>query len=175
MASKKNTSYKVHVQRNSDAEISDVNIEQGAMMVSDTGLYMGYNGENVRVYPQVGEEFRNYLVPLNLTVSPDETVNLSDVGYDLANLIKLTYNSSGGGQQNMTLNLPDATLPINVNRVIRFLSNGGFLTNTKANLTPINGQTLDGSINPYIINKSYEGIQVWSNGQEWFIIQKKAS
>ena len=52
MAASKNTSYKVHVQRNTDAEIADVNIEQGAMMVSDTGLYMGYNGENVRVYPQ---------------------------------------------------------------------------------------------------------------------------
>lgn len=48
----KNTSYKVHVQKNTDAEIADVKIEQGAMMVSDTGLYMGYNGENVRVYPQ---------------------------------------------------------------------------------------------------------------------------
>lgn len=48
----RNTSYKVHVQRETDANISEVNIEQGAMMVSDTGLYMGYNGENVRVYPQ---------------------------------------------------------------------------------------------------------------------------
>lgn len=52
MAASKNTSYKVHVQENTDAEISSVNIEQGAMMVSDTGLYMGYNGNNVRVYPQ---------------------------------------------------------------------------------------------------------------------------
>ena len=43
----KNTSYKVHVQRQTDAEISDVNIEQGAMMVSDTGLYMGYNGMSI--------------------------------------------------------------------------------------------------------------------------------
>jgi len=50
----RNTSYKVHVQRETDAKIADVNIEQGAMMVSDTGLYMGYNGENVRVYPQSG-------------------------------------------------------------------------------------------------------------------------
>ena len=52
MGASKNTSYKVHVQRQTDAEIANVNIEQGAMMVSDTGLYMGYNGENVRVYPQ---------------------------------------------------------------------------------------------------------------------------
>lgn len=52
MNTTRNTSYKVHVQRETDAEINAVNIEQGAMMVSDTGLYMGYNGENVRVYPQ---------------------------------------------------------------------------------------------------------------------------
>jgi hypothetical protein len=47
-----NTSYKVHVGRATDQEIQSVNIEQGAMMVSDSGLYMGYNGENVRIYPQ---------------------------------------------------------------------------------------------------------------------------
>ena len=52
MNTTRNTSYKVHVQRETDDEINAVNIEQGAMMVSDTGLYMGYNGENVRVYPQ---------------------------------------------------------------------------------------------------------------------------
>jgi hypothetical protein len=71
------------------------------------------------------------------------------------------------------LNLPDATLPINTNRVLRFITNGGFTTNTHVELTPINGQTLDGSTNDYLINKPYEGIQVWSNGVEWFIIQKK--
>jgi len=54
MGTTRNTSYKVHVQRETDAEINAVNIEQGAMMVSDTGLYMGYNGENVRIYPQSG-------------------------------------------------------------------------------------------------------------------------
>tara|TARA_B110000503_G_C7133139_1_gene407651 strand:- start:1055 stop:1162 length:108 start_codon:yes stop_codon:yes gene_type:complete len=26
----------------------------------------------------------------------------------------------------------------------------------------------------YVINKTYEGIQVWTDGTEWFIIQKKA-
>ena len=54
MNTTRNKSYKVHVQRETDAEINAVNIEQGAMMVSDTGLYMGYNGENVRIYPQSG-------------------------------------------------------------------------------------------------------------------------
>ena len=49
-----NTSYKVQVQQQTDAEIAGANVEQGAMQVSNTGLYLGYNGENVKVYPQPG-------------------------------------------------------------------------------------------------------------------------
>ena len=116
----------------------------------------------------------NYLIPTSLIVTAGEVVNLTGAPYDDAILIKLSYNSSGAGQQNMTLNLPDCTLPKNLNRIIRIISNGGFETNTRANLTPILGQTLDGLSSPYVINKSYEGIQVWTEGTEWFIVQKKA-
>ena len=115
---------------------------------------------------------RNYITPTNLIVIPDETVNLNDATYQFSDMIRLTWNGSNG---NMTLNLPDATDSINVNRVIRFISNGGFATSTRVNLTPILGQNLDGSTDAYVINKPYEGIQVWSDGTEWFIIQKKAS
>ena len=51
---------------------------------------------------------------------------------------------------------------------------GGFANATRVELTPINSQTLDGSTDAYVINKEFEGIQVWSDGVEWFIIQKKA-
>ena len=115
---------------------------------------------------------RNYITPTNLTVIPDEVVNLNDATYQFADMIRLSWNGSNG---NMTLNLPDATDSINVNRVIRFISNGGFATSTRVNLTPILGQTLDGDTDAYVINKEFEGIQVWSDGVEWFIIQKKAS
>ncbi len=71
----------------------------------------------------------------------------------------------------MTVYLPDATT--NVNRLIRFISDTTFTTNTKVNLTAINSQTIDGSTDAYIINKEYEGVQLWSDGTEWFIIQKK--
>ena len=47
----KNTSFKVHVQEASQTEVDDVNIEQGAMLVTDEALFMGFNGEQVRVYP----------------------------------------------------------------------------------------------------------------------------
>ncbi len=112
---------------------------------------------------------RNYIIPTDLTVIPDFTVNLNNPSFQFADMIRLTWNGSNGS---MVLNLPDATQ--NANRVIRFISNGGFATATRVELTPILSQTLDGSTTAYVINKPYEGIQVWSDGIEWFIIQKKA-
>ena len=112
---------------------------------------------------------KNYIVPTNLTVAKDTTVNLSDSSYANAFMIRLTWSGAAG---NMTLNLPSAS--DNTNRAIRFISNGGFNTNTRVYLTPSGGDTLDGSTNYYEINKEYEGIYVWSDGTEWFIIQKKA-
>jgi len=47
----KNTAFKVHVQESTQTEVDDVNIEQGAMLVTDESLFMGFNGEQVRVYP----------------------------------------------------------------------------------------------------------------------------
>ena len=112
----------------------------------------------------------NYIVPTSLTVSEGTTVNLSDSAYATSELIELSWSGATG---TMVLNLPLAAS--NVNRVMRFISNNGFGAGTQnADLTPQGGDTLDGSTNKYRINKAYEGIQVWSNGVEWFIIQKKA-
>jgi len=112
----------------------------------------------------------NYIVPTSLTVTEGTTVNLSDSAYATSELIELSWSGSNG---TMVLNLPLAAS--NVNRVMRFISNTGFGAGTQnADLTPQGGDTLDGSTNKYRINKAYEGIQVWSNGIEWFIIQKKA-
>ena len=111
----------------------------------------------------------NYIVPTSLTVSEGTTVNLSDSAYATSELIELSWSGANG---TMILNLPIAAS--NVNRVMRFISNTGFSASTHADLTPQGGDTLDGSTNKYRINKAYEGIQVWSNGTEWFIIQKKA-
>ena len=112
----------------------------------------------------------NYIAPTSLTVSSGQTINLSDLAYATSELIELSWSGSNG---TMVLNLPLAAS--NVNRVMRFISNISFGAGTQnADLTPQGGDTLDGSTNKYRINKAYEGIQVWSNGVEWFIIQKKA-
>lgn len=47
----KNTAFKVHVGNATQTEVDDVNIEQGAMLVTDESLFMGFNGEQVRVFP----------------------------------------------------------------------------------------------------------------------------
>ena len=114
-------------------------------------------------------DITNYMLPTNLTVSAGQTVNLSDSAYTKSFLIRLTWTGDVG---NMTLNLPSAAN--SVNRVIRIISNGGFIATTRVNLTPSGGDELDGSTSAYIINKAFEGIMVWSDGVEWFIIQKKA-
>ena len=114
----------------------------------------------------------NYLVPTTLTVSvAGGTVDLGSSTYDDAELIVLSWSGATG---TVELTLPDATETNSTNRVIRIISDSTFTTSTHADLTPASGQNLDGSSSAYRINKEYEGITVWSNGTEWFIIQAKA-
>jgi len=115
------------------------------------------------------QDIVNYIVPTTIIVSSGQIVNLSDSTYAYSELIRLTWNGANG---TMTLNLPSASS--NVNRVMRFISNGGFAVATRVELTPTGSDTLDGISDAYVINKTYEGVQVWSDGIEWFIIQKKA-
>ena len=112
----------------------------------------------------------NYIHATNITVSSGDTIDLDDAAYDDTRLVKLTWT---GGSGNMTMTLPDATTSKNTNRLIRFVTNGGFNTNTRVNLTPLAGQELDGSSSSYELNVAYEGLMLWSSGTEWIIIQKK--
>lgn len=114
----------------------------------------------------------NYLVPTTLTVSvAGGTIDLGSSTYDDAELIVLSWSGATG---TVELTLPDATSTNSTNRVIRIISDSTFTTSTHADLTPDSGQNLDGSSSAYRINKEYEGITVWSNGTEWFVIQAKA-
>ena len=114
----------------------------------------------------------NYLVPTTLTVSvAGGTVDLGSSTYDDAELIVLSWSGATG---TVELTLPDATATNSTNRVIRIISDSTFTTSTHADLTPASGQNLDGATDAYRINKAYEGITVWSNGTEWFVIQAKA-
>jgi len=49
-----NTQYRVKVDDDTDAEMAGCAIENGALVRTPTGLYMGHAGSNVKIYPQLG-------------------------------------------------------------------------------------------------------------------------
>lgn len=51
----KNTSYKVHAEITTDAERLTYNIEEGAFVTTESGVWTVYNNAWVKVYPQAGE------------------------------------------------------------------------------------------------------------------------
>ena len=109
---------------------------------------------------------KNYLIATNITAQASVNVDLSD--YPDAHIIHLSWTGANG---TATYTLPTAAS--STNRKIRFITDNTFNTNTRVDLTPASGDTLDGT-GAYEINKAYEGIAIWSDGTEWFIIQKKA-
>ena len=114
----------------------------------------------------------NHLSPVATTVVDGQTIDLGDSTYDNAEITVLSWSGANG---TAILTLPDATLAKNLNSVKRFITDSTFAVATKARVTPFGSQNLDGANSYYEINKPYEGIQLWCNGIEWFIIQKKAS
>ena len=112
---------------------------------------------------------KNYIVPTSITAQDTDNIDLSNAIYDNTFLFKISWS---GGNGLATCNLPSAVL--NANRMIRFISDGTFVAADHFDITPSGSETLDGSLNAYRINKSYEGVAIWSDGVEWFIIQKKA-
>ena len=113
----------------------------------------------------------NHLEPTILTIEDGDTIDLGNAAYDESELIVLSWT---GGNGTATITLPDVTLAKNLNRSKRIITDGTFSNSTHAQIFGYNSQTVDGSTGAVDINRAYEGINVWGNGTEWFIIQKKA-
>lgn len=113
----------------------------------------------------------NHLEPTTLTVTDGETYDLGASIYDEAELIVITWS---GGNGTATITLPDVTLAKNLNRAKRLITDSTFHNSTHARVTPYGSQTLDGNNSAFDLNREYEGIKIWGNGTEWFIIQQKA-
>jgi len=114
-------------------------------------------------------KFKNYFVSTDITAEAGVDVDLNQSIYDNTFMFKLSWT---GGNGTAVYTLPNAVS--HANRKIRFISDSTFSSSDHFDITPAAGQNLDGSSNPYRINKDYEGIAIWSDGIEWFIIQKKA-
>ena len=81
------------------------------------------------------------------------------------------YLSWTGGQGVYHLTLPSAVA--NPYRVIRIINNGSLGAQDKVHVESPSPETIDGDVE-YVLNKSYSGIQAWSDGSNWIIIQAKA-
>jgi len=145
-----------------DKRISDLNAATALTGTEKLPLVQGTETKRATV-----NDIKNYLIATELTASAGQTVDLAT--YTDAFIIHLIWSGANG---TATYTLPSASA--NANRVIRFITDSTFTTNTRVDLTPAAGENLDGSTNAYQVNKSYEGIAIWSDGVEWFIIQKKA-
>ena len=114
-------------------------------------------------------KIKNYFVSTDITAEADVDVDLNQSIYDDTFMFKISWTGDNGTS---VYTLPDAVA--HANRKIRFISDSTFNSQDHVDVTPAAGQTLDGSSGHYRINKDYEGITVWSDGVEWFILQKKA-
>ena len=74
MALTHNTSYKTKVDDISDDTLENCSIENGALVRTSTGLYMGHGSSNVKIYPQLGGGIDRKVE----TISADKTLGEND-------------------------------------------------------------------------------------------------
>jgi len=87
---------------------------------------------------------------------------------ELNNIVDFDWSGGSGTYEYI---LPSATaIPY---RKIRFVNNSTITASTKVRITAPIGETIDGG-DFYEINKAYNGCAVWSDGNQWIVIQAKA-
>ena len=87
---------------------------------------------------------------------------------DSSSIIYLNWSGSAGTYH---LTLPLATAE--PYRLIRIVNNGSLSASDKVHVVAPGAETIDG-LNEYVLNKSYSGVQAWSDGSNWIIIQAKS-
>lgn len=156
-----------------DKKISQLNAVTAANIDGTENMPIVHSSETKKITTtELQHYFVNHLDPTAITVSvAGGTIDLGDSTYDESELIVLSWSGATG---TVELTLPDATATKNLNRTKRIISDGTFSTSTHADVTPKSGQTLDGSSSAFRINRAYEGIKVWCDGTEWYVIQAKS-
>ena len=113
----------------------------------------------------------SYLVPAIAQGATGDTVYLTGSNYDNVSIVRAIHDNGSNGV--LTLVLPHSTGSNELHRTIRIISNGSADAQHNIDIIPPAGDTLDGSSSGFTINRSYEGLMVWSDGTEWFRIQSK--
>lgn len=155
-----------------DKRISELTAVTAANITGSEDLAIVQSSETKKTtLTDVQQYIVNHLEPTTLTVEDGETYDLGASTYDEAELIVLSWS---GGNGTATITLPDVTATKNLNRTKRIITDSTFTNSTHADLTPFGSQNLDGANTAFDLNRAYEGVKIWGNGTEWFIIQQKA-
>lgn len=117
------------------------------------------------------DQVRNSITPTHITVSDQNNVDLNAEEYKDARFIVLKWD---GAQGSMVFTLPDITSAFFKYKSYRFITDGTFEANTIADISTFGDATTIDGLQYTTINKSYEGVELWNDGVEWFIIQRKA-
>jgi len=116
----------------------------------------------------------------NFTTTGSVSVTINDVdassgGSENQSLANHTnfINYSGDENGTYTINLPSAV----DGALLRFKTDSSISATKKAQLTPQTGETIDGSTEPYVMDRSFDGITLmghtFGGSTNWFVIQKK--
>lgn len=88
-----------------------------------------------------------------------------------SNLVLLRWGQEGvTGHHSVYLPAIDG----NVFRSIRFITDSTVDANEQIWIYPQAGTTIDGGVGPLQIDRFYEGLSLWNDGIEWYVIQAKA-
>lgn len=88
-----------------------------------------------------------------------------------SNMVLLRWGQAGvNGHHSVYLPPIDG----NVFRSIRFITDSTVDANEQIWIYPQAGATIDGGVGPLEIDRFYEGISIWNDGIEWYVIQAKA-
>lgn len=112
-----------------------------------------------------------YIIPAFFSGSAGVSYLLTGSSYDNASIVKLDFTGSVNGTA--TCLLPDATLNQHKYRSIRLFTSSSVDNQKIFKVKPSGSQLLDGDNAGQDLNRSYEGIMVWSDGTEWYKIQAK--
>ena len=157
-----NTSFEIRPDSHTSLEIQKLSGEVGSIVWDKTMevlvTWTGTDWVSIITNPPTGA------APFLITATPAGSSTYSSHNSD----IYLTWSGSSGTYD---LTLPDATE--HPYRIIRIINDGTVSANDKIHVLAPNPQTIDGTAF-YAMTKPYNGVQAWSDGSNWIVIQSKS-
>lgn len=136
------------------------------------GSALTNSGRDAYTIDQVSDYVINHFETGIVKLVPD-FITASDGGSSTysgtKSIVDFSWNGSSG---NYNFTLPSAAdVPY---RFLRITTDGTVDANNRVDVYSPAPETIDGTTH-YVINKSYNGIAVWSDGSNWTVIQAKAT